>query len=334
MNPFFKSSEHQVDINPWSIVFAVFFVIGLYIVFLIKNILLLFFLAFIIMVALNPLVSGAEKKLKLNRTLSAAIVYILVLIVLVGLVSLVVPPVIRDMYQLVKDIEFPALQEQLSELRFTISEATALIERVGGSVGLVFSIITSTFLGIFTFVTLLVMSFFLMLDRPHLHRKLMWFTKDVKHIERFREFIDEVESQLGGWVRGQSILMVLIGFVTYIGLALIGVPYALPLAVLAGSLEILPNLGPTISAIPGIALAYLNLGPVMAGVTAVFYIVVQQLENNVIVPKIMKDNADVNPLVAIMVILIGAQLGGVVGALLSVPAYIILRTVYSFYRRQ
>jgi predicted PurR-regulated permease PerM len=120
-----------------------------------------------------------------------------------------------------------------------------------------------------------------------------------------------------------------VGIITYIGLTLLNIPYALPLALLAGLLEIVPNLGPTIAAVPAIAFAYISGGPVMAGFVTLFYVIVQQLENNLIVPKIMQQNADVNPLVSIIVMLVGLKLAGIPGVLLAVPSYIVVRALYS-----
>jgi predicted PurR-regulated permease PerM len=188
-----------------------------------------------------------------------------------------------------------------------------------------------TFSRIFTFFTLLVISFYMMLDRPNLYKKASWFTRDAKQIQDFKTFIDSLEEQLGGWVRAQLVLMLVIGLITFGVLTLIGVPYALPLAILAAALEIIPNIGPTIAAIPAITLAYIYFGPAWAAFTAVCYIGIQQVENHIIVPKIMKDNVDVNPLVAIVTIIVGLEVGGVIGAILSIPTYIIFRTVYSIW---
>jgi predicted PurR-regulated permease PerM len=293
------------------------------------------FLGFIITVALNPAVTFLQRRLRLPRAIAGLIMYLLVIGGMIAVVALILPPLTGQLYQLLRSINIPVLQTELNRLNFTATEISSLVERVSDSVGVVFSLITSTFTGIFTFFTLLVVSFYLMLDRPNLHKKMFWFTRDEKQIKTFEEFLNSLEAQLGGWVRGQFVLMLVIGIITYIGLTLIGVPYALPLAILAGLLEIVPNLGPTLASLPAIMLAYGYLGPVMSGVTVLFYILVQQIENNVIVPKIMKDSVDVNPLVAIITILIGLKMAGVVGALLSVPTYIVIRTLYSlWYRKQ
>ena len=144
-------------------------------------------------------------------------------------------------------------------------------------------------------------------------------------------FINSLELQLGGWVRGQLLLMTVIGVVTYIGLTALGIPYALPLAIIAGLLEAVPNIGPTLASLPAIAIALFTISPTMAGIVVLLYVVIQQLENNIIVPKIMASAANVSPLIAIVVIITGLKLGGVVGTLLSVPLFLFVRTIIEQY---
>jgi len=120
---------------------------------------------------------------------------------------------------------------------------------------------------------------------------------------------------------------------TFVSLTLLKIPYALPLALATSFLEILPNLGPTISAVPALMVAYSAGGWSMTGVVLVLFLVIQQLENNIIVPRIMKANVDVSPLMTILVILTGFKIGGVIGALLSVPTYILIRMIYAFWMR-
>lgn len=328
-NPFDVKKSHGVEVSPSIILFTVFFLLGIWFLFLIHNILLLLFLAFILMVALNPAVTKLEKKYRFPRSVAMVTVYLLVVFGGIGAIGLVIPPLVAELYLLVRTLNIPFIQEQIRNFTFSVSELNQLVGTVGSSLNVAFSLISSTFSSLFTVFTLMIMSFYLMLDRPHLHKKINWFTNDQRHIEKTKNFLDSLESQLGGWVRGQIILMVVIGIMTFVGLSLLSIPYALPLALMAGALEILPNLGPTISAVPAVIIAFIYLNPIMGGITILFYILVQQLENNLIVPKIMKDNADVNPLVAILSILIGFELVGVAGALLGVPGYIVLRAFYA-----
>jgi predicted PurR-regulated permease PerM len=340
MLKWFLSSKESTDISILSFVRLFAVLVAGYLLYQVFSIVIMLFLAFIITVALNPLVTGIQRRLKLSRATSTGIVYFLVVTLTLIVLGVILPPLVGEMYQLsmevfhlAQNLEVPFfLRDILSEFNVPSSVAGAVVGQVGNSVASVFSGITSTFFGVFSFTTTIVMSFYLMLDRPQLARKVMWFTRDMAYIEKTEGFVRSLEHQLGGWVRGQSILMLVMGLLTYVGLVLLGVPYALPLAVLAGMLEILPNLGPSIAAIPAILLAGAYSGWFMGGVVTLFYIVIQQIENNIIVPKILKDNVDVNPLVAITAILIGLHLGGVIGALLAIPTYIVVRTVYGYSR--
>lgn len=318
-------------LNPITIVFTVFFLLGLYFLYMVRDILVLVFLAFILMVALKPISKKIHQLTKLPLGVSIFLSYVVLALTLLTFFAILVPPLVSQLSSLLRFIDLPVLQEQISEFNFTLTELSDLAGKVGTSVGAIFSIIGSTFSGIFTFFTLLVLSYFLFVERNELPEKLSWLTKDKSEKERFSRLLNSIEEQLGGWVRGEIILMLLIGSLTFIGLSLLGIPYALPLAILAGLLEIVPNIGPTVAAIPAVLIAFLTHGPVMAGAVALLNILIQQLENNFFVPKIMKAAANVNPLASILAILIGLKLAGVMGALLAVPMYIVIRTVYSTY---
>lgn len=336
MFAYFKD-KHAVAIDPISVlhILAIFGV--LYFLFMIRDIAILLFMAFILTVALNPLVVILQKKLKTPKPVAIVLSYVFLFLVIISFIGLIVPPLASQFIGFVHKLDLPGLNGYASEINFTLQEVSQLVQQMGESAGVAFRIVTSTFSSIFAFVTLLMVSFYLMLERDGLHKKVHWFTSDPQVVRRVEEFINQAEEQLGGWVRGQLLLMLVVGIATFIGLTILRIPYALPLALAAGLLEILPNLGPTISAVPAIAIAYLTFGPVSALVVLLFYILVQQLENHILVPKIMAANAHVNPLVAIVTILIGFEVGSVIGALLGIPVYIVLRLLYSSflsYRRR
>lgn len=329
MANFFNTKHTQIAIAPITIIQTIALLLAVYFFYLILDILTLVFLAFILMVALSPISRQLQRRAKMPRMASIVVTYLIFVGLMVLFFGILIPPLVTQLSSLVKFINLPVLQEEVGNFQFTVDDISNLTARVGSSLSTFFTIVTSTFAGIFTTFTLFIMSFFLLQDRENLHRRVRWFTKSEDTIERARLFIDDLEVQLGGWVRGELILMLVIGSLTYVGLLALSVPYALPLAILAGALEILPNIGPTIAAIPAIAIAYIATGnPVIAGAVLVLNIVIQQLENNLIVPKVMSDNANVSPLVSIVSILIGVKLGGVIGALLAVPLYIVIRSVY------
>ena len=120
------------------------------------------------------------------------------------------------------------------------------------------------------------------------------------------------------WLRGQLILVLIIGALSFIGLTILQVKYALVLAMIAGISELIPYVGPIIGAIPAVFLAS-SQSLFKAGLVIILYVVIQQLENQIIVPKVMQRSVGLSPLVIIIVMLIGARLAGVVGLLLAVP---------------
>lgn len=128
----------------------------------------------------------------------------------------------------------------------------------------------------------------------------------------------EVEEKLGGWVRGQLILMLAIGIMAGIGYTVIGLPNAALLAVAAGLFEIVPMLGPVLAFAPAVLVA-LTIDPSKALIVIVYALVIQQIESNVLVPRVMRETVGVSPLTVLLGILIGAALYGLPGAFLAVP---------------
>jgi predicted PurR-regulated permease PerM len=163
------------------------------------------------------------------------------------------------------------------------------------------------------------------LYRPQLEKYLATWIGD-KNAEKTTKTIIKIEQQLGSWVRGELVLMAAVGILTYIGLVVLGIDTALPLAILAGLLEIVPNIGPTLSAIPAILIA-LTIHPLTAAATVALYFIVQFLENNLLVPKIMQKAVGVNPILSIVGLMIGVRIAGAAGALLAIPVTITIQAI-------
>jgi len=325
--------KQTIVISPLIIWQALAILIGLFLLYYVRSIVLLVYLAFILATAISPMALKLQKRAKINRPTSVILAFLIFLLLVIAILSLLIPPLATQLVQLIKLIDFPIFQDLIKTFDFSIQEFSSLASGLGTSVGVIFQIILTAFNGVFTFVALLVLSYYMTMEKPVFHHKAYWFTKNEAHVQKIDKFLKDLDVQLGGWVRGEAILMLIIAGLTYLGLTLLSIPYALPLALLAGLMEIIPNLGPTISAIPSIFIAYLTFGPVMAGVVFLMGIIIQQLENSVIVPRVMQTNAHISPLVTIVGILVGFQLAGVAGALLSIPTYITLRTLYATFFR-
>ena len=126
------------------------------------------------------------------------------------------------------------------------------------------------------------------------------------------------EMKVGRWIQGQMLLALIVGLTVYIGLTLMGVKFALVLGILAMALEIVPMVGPVLAAIPAVFLAFLQ-DPGLGLWVIVFYLVVQQLENHILVPIVLGKTTGLNPIIVIMALLVGNQLAGISGMILSVP---------------
>jgi len=122
--------------------------------------------------------------------------------------------------------------------------------------------------------------------------------------------------------------MTIVGVLSFVGLRLLGIEFALPLAILAGLLEIIPNIGPIVSAIPAV-LSGLTVSPLMGLAVAALYFLIQQIENSIIVPRVMQKVVGVNPLVTILSLAIGFKLAGVAGAILAIPVVLVIQVATS-----
>jgi predicted PurR-regulated permease PerM len=145
-------------------------------------------------------------------------------------------------------------------------------------------------------------------------------------IRQVTAIVEKAEVRMSAWVWGEITLMTIVGVMTFVGLSLIGIRYALPLAVLAGLLEAVPNLGPTLSAIPA-ALIGFSQSYFMGFATIALFFIVQQVENNVVVPIVMKRAVGLNPIVTLIALIIGGKLAGIIGVLLAIPVTLFIETV-------
>lgn len=313
----------KIEISRKTIIFTVTLLLSLWFLYQIRSIIVLLFIAFILMTAVNPLIRVA-KKIKLPTIVVMLVVYF----GLITLVSTVIASLVPAVVQQTKDItlRLPTYMHNLEDIFNAQFDPNVIGGYLNSIPSNLLKIAAGAFSNIMNILALFFMSYYLVLERPNLHKYLMRFFEDRDAESKAEALVLEVERQVGGWVRGELLLMVIIGVLTYAGLALLGVPYALPLAVLAGLLEAVPNLGPTIAAIPAILIG-LTVSPVIALGTLILSIIIQQLENNLIVPKVMQSATGTEPLVTIVVLLVGFTLGGVAGAILSMPIYLTVLTV-------
>lgn len=311
--------NHKIDISHKTVIFIAVFILALWAIYLIRDLILILFVALIFMSALNPLVR-LFIKLKLPRALSIALSYIIIIAIVGILIASIVPPLIEQTSRLV--VTLPALLAQLFNI--TGIDKSVFESQLSALSTNVFSITLTAFDNFITIIFLLVLTFYLLLEQNKLENRIA--SLFIGREEKIRKSIIQIEEKLGAWLSGQLLLSVIIGVLSYTGLSLLGIPYALPLALISGIMEVVPVIGPIISALPAIAMA-LTIAPLLAVFVAAMYFVIQQFENHLIVPQVMKRVVGLNPLVVILAIAIGSRLLGFAGALLAVPISAVLQIV-------
>lgn len=317
-------TSQKIEISHRTIVFTISLLIGIWALVQVRSVLLQLYVAFILMTGLNPLVEKLSA-IKIPRTVAIVIVYFGLLGTIVGVLAGIIPPFVDQTSTLLN--RFPQI---LSSLGLPTIVGTNLVDQIGklGSIpGGVVKISVAVFTNILQVVAVLVLTFYLLLARRNLDESLVvLFGVDRK--EKARRLIDMLEKRLGGWVLGELILMTIIGVLTYIGLRILDIHYALPLAIFAGLLEIVPTIGPIISAIPAVIIG-LSISPLTALAVIAFYFLLQTAENQLIVPKVMQTSVGLSPLVTLVVLAVGLKLGGTIGALMGVPIFLTIQVIAS-----
>lgn len=311
--------SQKIDISHKTVIFIGVFILALWAIYLIRDLLVILFVAVILMSALSPLVDFFTR-LKLPKALGIAITYIIIIALVSAVLATVVPPLVEESSKLV--VSAPPLMAQVFSIT-GIDKSVFQSELTNISKN-IFSITLAAFDNLIAVIFLLVLTFYLLLERDDVESRIAQLF--VGREERVRKSIRQIEEKLGAWLRGQLLLSLIIGFLSYIGLIILQIPYALPLAVLAGIMEVVPVIGPIISAIPAVLVA-LTISPFLSLGVGAMYFVIQQLENHLIVPQVMRRAVGLNPLVVILAIAIGSRLLGFAGALLGVPLAVVLQIV-------
>jgi predicted PurR-regulated permease PerM len=313
----------KTEISYKTIVFTVFFLLFIWFLYTIKDLILEFFVALLIMAILNPLVNRLSR-LKVPRTISVLASFLLVFGIIGVAIAGVIPPLIEQTTSFANNL--PGYIENLGLSQFVDNQVTAqLLSQIGTLPEKALKFGISLFSNFFAVLSVVIFSFYLLLARDKLDDQLGFFFGEQKK-RGLKRLIDTLEARLGGWARGQLALMALVGVSNFVGLSLLGVPFALPLAILAGILEIIPYFGPIVAALPAVVIG-LTISPVMGLAVAALALLIQQAENYIFVPKVMEKSAGVNPIITLLALSIGFRLVGVVGAIISVPAVLTIQVL-------
>lgn len=302
---------------------------AVYFVYTIRFVILLFFLAVVVVSAAVPVVNRLERK-RIPRTVSVIGLFLLFFIVLIYVVYLVIPVFLTELNLLGQNL--PKYLEDLNQLFIRINRVTAnyqfeinlskfsqnIVDQITASTSDLFSNTLAFFGNIFNVFVVLSLSFYMLVKRDAVQSFVQTIVPE-KHQLYAVDLTSRIQYKMGRWLIGQLILMMIIFVLDYAALLALGVPYALIIAILGGLLEVIPYIGPAIAIIPA-ALVGLTISPLVSILVIILYIFIQQMENYLITPMVMKRAVGLNPVAVILALLIGAEMAGLIGIIVSVPA--------------
>ena len=339
-----KDGQHAtMDISTASVARATLAILGIlalgWFVLKIKNVISLFFIAIFLALALDPFVDKMQKW-KIPRGIGALLIYFIFIGTTGVVISSFVPILASEIPKLATavlnwvesfGVETTAIQNQITSFQTYLSGIQENLNQENIKAGLnilgtigqnAFAVVKTIAGGVFNFVLIFVIAFFMIVDEDGIKSFLIALFP-----QRFHRYLLEkgaaVEDKFGAWVRGQAILMLAMGVLTFIALKIAGVNYAATLATLAALTELLPYVGPLIAFVPAVILALSQGGWFLAFVVTLIYIGIQQLEGNVLVPLVMKKAVGLSPVIVMFAMFVGASfpetINPIVGIIISVP---------------
>ena len=309
----------------------------LYLLVQVRSTLLLLGIAIFLAVALGPAVDFFARG-RLPRAAAILIVYVLIFLVFGGVLSLIVPPVVNGATGLSQDIpgyvtdlrdsktirDFDDKYDVTSKLR---EEAQKLPDKLGDAAGALQGIAVGVANAAFQLLTILTMTFFLLLSGRRMVSFLI--TRFGRHREeRLHDVAERIYKSTSGYVAGALTITSINGILTFIVLTLLGVPFAVPLAVMMAFFGLIPLVGATIGGVLILIVTLFNGFPSATIIYGAFLVLYQQVENNVLQPFIFKRTVNVPPLAVIVAILAGSSVLGIVGALVAIPIAAALQIVF------
>ncbi len=320
-----KTINVEISMNTVFKIIVILAVLGF--LYLIRDIVAIVFFSILFILILQPPVQWLNRY-HVPRALAVLIMYTVVAAFFALAVVLVIPPITNESQQVVQVLG--QYTEELSEnLGLAVHDGFWELESVKNLESLlpratssVFSQLTGFLGALVTLSIVLVITFYGLVEESAFRRIIRSFVPSAYQPYLYH-VANSVQRKLGQWMRGQLLLALIIFILTYVGLSLLQVPYALVLALIAGILEFIPYVGPIISGALAIFLT-IFLSPFKALLVLILFLLIQQIENHLLVPKIMQRTTGLNPVVSIIALLIGGKLGGIVGLLLAIPVTLVV----------
>lgn len=335
-----KSPEKDtvISITAGTIVKGLAILLGAWVLWLLRDLVMIIVTSVILASSIEPGIKFLSR-FRIHRIPAVLLTYVATAGIFFSLILAFVPPIVNEASDITQKL--PSMVQSIdknilgdkniltnafwgpkttggSPTNTGLEDLFGRISGVSGGSQNVFGAVGAIFGGVFSFVLIVVLSFYLAVQERGIEnflRIIMPFSNEEYAINLW----ERSKAKIGKWMQGQLLLGVLIFVLVYLGLTIFGVPYAMSLALLAGVLEIIPVFGPVLSAIPGVIIAFTVGGATLAAIVAGFYLLVQQFESHLIYPLVVRKVVGVPPILVILALIIGVELGGFLGVLISVP---------------
>lgn len=318
-----------ININSGTFFKAILFILLAIFLYLVRDLIAVVLFSVVIASGIEPAASWFQKN-KIPRTLAVIIIYLLAFLLL-GLIFYTIIPIIFSEFSslssgvagyLNQPSQIGILGELFTSLPVSISN---LLQDISQQAADYVSIFTSGFFkatakifgGALSFILIVILSFYLSVQKNGIEN----FLKLIIPLQYEKYVTDlwlRVSRKIGRWLQGQILLGVLVGILTFLGLTILGVEYALTFALLAGLFELIPIFGPILSSVPPIMVAF-SQSPLLALKVIILYIIVQQFENHLIYPLVVRKIVGLPPVITILALVVGVKIAGFLGILLAVP---------------
>lgn len=319
---------------PFGTIFKVIFVFLLaYFVYLVRDLVLVIVASVVIASAIEPITRWFQSK-RVPRVLGVLIVYLVAILMFTGLVYSFLPELIKDVRDVIDRL--PSYVQSLNSVdgirdNSTLSNvinqtlSSSGIDQIVNQLGNMsdatfgfFSVASTIFGGVLSLLLIIVLSFYLAVQEDGV-ADFIKIVIPIKHEKYALDLWKRAQEKIGFWMQGQLILSVIVAVILYLGLSILSVPNALLLALVGGLFELIPVFGPILSSIPAIAFGLVDGGLTKGLLVMGLYIIVQQFENHLLYPLVVKKIVGIPAIVVIVSLIVGLQIAGFIGAIISVP---------------
>ena len=338
----------SVSINPGSVITTILIGVAAYVIWLLRDIALLVLTAIIIASAIEPGVAFFTKR-RFHRVAAVLVMYLMVFGALFGITYAIVPPILTEAQaflstapQYLDTLNLPTSLTGIAETARTATSYQsqsifdtlfALQSAFADSSGGVIRFISTFFGGIFSLLLVVVLSFYFAIQSTGVEDFIRLVTPH-KHEQYAVGLWQRAQQKIGQWMQGQLLLSLISGTITYLGLLILGVPYALLLAVVAAVMNLVPIFGSLIAGVFATIVAFTSGGITLALIVAGLFLIINQFEGNLLYPLVVNKVVGIPPILVILALLVGGSLAGFLGVLLSIPVAAAIREFLSDIERK